>query len=181
MPKDREILSAAAMSHALARIASQIVERNGGVDEVALVGIRSRGVPLAERIAQKLEKTEGRAVPVGALDITLHRDDLLASGLQPVVRSTEIPFEVEAKVIVLVDDVLFTGRTVRSALDALVALGRPRKIQLAALLDRGGRELPIAADFVGRAVDVGAGEEVRVQLKEIDGQDRVTVGPKETR
>lgn len=179
MPKDREILSAAAMSHALSRIASEIIEANGGTEEVALVGIRSRGVPLALRLSERLAKAEGRPIPVGALDITLHRDDLLAAGRQPIVQSTEIPFGVEAKVIVLVDDVLFTGRTVRAALDALVALGRPRKIQLAVLVDRGGRELPIDANFVGRAADVGPGEEVKVRLKETDGQDRVTVGARE--
>jgi pyrimidine operon attenuation protein/uracil phosphoribosyltransferase len=173
----REILNASALSRALTRIASEIVERNGGIADVALVGVRTRGVPLAERLAARLEKSEGVTVPVGILDITMYRDDLGTAGRPPAVQSTRIDFREEDKTIVLVDDVLFTGRTVRAALDALIDFGRPRRIQLAVLVDRGGRELPIAADYVGRAADVAADEHVQVQLKEIDGTDRVTIQP----
>ena len=173
----REILNASALSRALTRIASEIVERNGGVSEVALVGVRTRGVFLAERLAARLEKSEGIAVPLGILDITMYRDDIGTTGRPPAVQSTRIDFREEDKTVILVDDVLFTGRTVRAALDALVDFGRPRRIQLAVLIDRGGRELPIAADYVGRAVDVDAGEHVQVKLKEIDGTDRVTLEP----
>jgi pyrimidine operon attenuation protein/uracil phosphoribosyltransferase len=172
----REVLSASAVKRALTRIASEIVERNGGIEEVALVGIHTRGVPLAERLAAKLRKSEGVDVPVGTLDITLYRDDLTPVGPQPIVGETDIPFEVERRVVVLVDDVLYTGRTIRAALDALVALGRPRRIQLAVLVDRGRREFPIAADFVGRAIETEGGEHVRVSLTEIDGRDSVSVG-----
>lgn len=174
----REILNASALSRALTRIASEIVERNGGVSDIALVGIRSRGVPLAERLAEKLKKSEGVQVPLGILDITMYRDDLGTAGRPPAVQSTHIDFREEDKTVILVDDVLFTGRTVRAALDALIDLGRPRRIQLAVLIDRGGRELPIAADYVGRAIDVAADEHVQVQLKEFDGSDRVSVEPR---
>ena len=174
----REILNASALSRALARIASEIVERNGGISDVALVGVRTRGVPLAERLAARLEKSEGVAVPVGILDITMYRDDLGTAGRPPAVQSTHISFREEDKTVILVDDVLFTGRTVRAALDALTDLGRPRRIQLAVLIDRGGRELPIAADYVGRAVDATPDEHVQVQLKEIDGSDRVSLEPR---
>ena len=178
MPRPREILDAQAVSRALTRIASEIVERNGGARDLALVGIRTRGVPLAARLAAHLLRTEGLEVPTGALDITLWRDDLGASGPQPLLQSTSIPFREEDVVIVLVDDVLFTGRTVRAALDALVDFGRPRRIQLAVLVDRGHRELPIAADYVGRTVETAPDEKVRVSLTELDGgADRVTVEP----
>jgi pyrimidine operon attenuation protein/uracil phosphoribosyltransferase len=175
--KAREILSAAAIGRALARMASEIVERNGGVEELALVGIQTRGVPLARRIARRLADPE--EPPVGMLDITLHRDDLALAARQPIVRATQVPFTVEEKVIVLVDDVLFTGRTVRAALDSLVALGRPRRIQLAVLIDRGHRELPIAADYVGRHVQTSPADEVSVRLAEVDGVDQVTLGRRE--
>jgi pyrimidine operon attenuation protein/uracil phosphoribosyltransferase len=177
MPKAREVLSAAAIGRALTRIASEIVERNGGAEEVALVGIRTRGVPLAERLVKKIERAEGLTVPVGSLDITLYRDDLVPVGPQPIVGTTDVSFELEERHVVLVDDVLFTGRTIRAALDALVALGRPRSIQLAALVDRGHREFPIAADFVGKTLDTDVGEQVHVLLKEIDGADSVRIGP----
>jgi pyrimidine operon attenuation protein/uracil phosphoribosyltransferase len=175
--RPREILAPAAITRALTRIASEIVERHGGVAGVALVGIRTRGVPLAERLARKLARIEEVDVPVGALDITLHRDDIRAHGPQPLVGVTSLPFREEEKVLILVDDVLFTGRTVRAALDALSDLGRPKRVQLAVLVDRGHRELPIAADYVGRFVETTPDEQVRVQLKEIDGVDRVTVEP----
>lgn len=174
----REILNSSALSRALARIASEIVERNGGVSDIALVGVRTRGVHLAERLVARLEKAEGVVVPMGILDITMYRDDLGMAGRPPAVQSTHIDFREEDKTVILVDDVLNTGRTVRAALDALIDLGRPRRIQLAVLIDRGGRELPIAADYVGRAVDVSPDEHVQVKLKEIDGTDRVSVEPK---
>jgi pyrimidine operon attenuation protein/uracil phosphoribosyltransferase len=174
----REILNASALTRALSRIASQIVERNGGVADIALVGVRTRGVPLAERLAGKLQRSEGLEVPVGVLDITMYRDDLGTGTRPPAVQSTHIGFREEDKTVILVDDVLHTGRTVRAALDAMTDLGRARRIQLAVLIDRGGRELPIAADYVGRAVDVGPDENVAVQLKEIDGVDRVSVEPR---
>jgi pyrimidine operon attenuation protein/uracil phosphoribosyltransferase len=175
LSRPREILAPAAITRALTRIASEIVERNGGVADVALVGIRTRGVPLAERLASKLKRSEGVDVPLGRLDITLHRDDIGAHGPQPLVGTTDLPFREEERVLILVDDVLFTGRTVRAALDALADLGRPRRVQLAVLVDRGHRELPIAADYVGRFVETTPTEDVKVQLKEIDGVDRVTV------
>jgi pyrimidine operon attenuation protein/uracil phosphoribosyltransferase len=177
----REILSAAAISRALTRIASEIVERNGGVADVALVGIRTRGVPLAERLKEKLAKAEGVEVASGVLDITLWRDDIETAGPGLRVQSTQIGFRAEDKTIILVDDVLHTGRTVRAALDALVDLGRPRRIQLAVLVDRGHRELPIQADYVGKSADVSEDQEVLVRLRELDGTDRVTVSPREVR
>ncbi len=178
VPRPREALAQVAISRALTRIASEILERHGGLGSVALVGIRTRGVPLAERLAAKLRKSEGVDVPLGVLDITLHRDDLRSAGPQPIVGTTDLPFREEDRVVILVDDVLFTGRTIRAALDALVDWGRPRKIELAVLVDRGHRELPIAADYVGKFVETTPDENVRVELKEIDGTDRVTVEPR---
>jgi pyrimidine operon attenuation protein/uracil phosphoribosyltransferase len=171
----RDILTAAAMKRALARIASEIVERNDGLAAVVLIGVHTRGVPLAQRLRQVLGKSEGVEVPLGTLDITLYRDDLKPEGSQPVVRSTDVPFDVSDRTVVLVDDVLSTGRTVRAALDALVALGRPRRIQLAVLVDRGLREYPIAPDYVGLSLKTEPDEEVRVRVKELDGSDLVTV------
>ncbi len=165
------------MHRSLTRIAHEIVERNRAVEDVALVGIRQRGVPLARRIAAELQAITGAAVPTGALDITLYRDDLMrhAVGPQPVVRSTDIPFDIDDRVILLVDDVLYTGRTVRAALDALIDFGRPRAIQLAVLVDRGHRELPIKADYVGKNVPTSRRESVQVRLEEVDGHDDVLI------
>jgi len=165
------------MSRTLTRIAHEIVERNRGVDELALVGIRTRGVPLARRIARTLREITGVDVPTGALDITLYRDDLMrhAVGPQPVVRSTEIPFSIDDKRILLVDDVLYTGRTIRAALDALIDFGRPKSIQLVVLVDRGHRELPIKADYVGKNLPTSPSESVRVHLADIDGRDEIEV------
>jgi pyrimidine operon attenuation protein/uracil phosphoribosyltransferase len=165
------------VSRSLARIAHEIVERNRGVEDVALVGIRARGVPLAERLATHLKQVTGVDVPTGALDITLYRDDLMQHqvGPQPVIRSTEIPFTIDARVILLVDDVLYTGRTVRAALDALIDFGRPRAIQLVALVDRGHRELPIRADYVGKNIPTSREQTVNVRLVEIDDRDAVEV------
>jgi pyrimidine operon attenuation protein/uracil phosphoribosyltransferase len=159
------------ISRALTRIAHEIVERNRGVENLALVGVRSRGVPLARRLADALKKISGEDVPTGALDITLYRDDLMRQqvGPQPLVRKTEIPFSIDNRTIILVDDVLYTGRTTRAALDALIDFGRPRAIQLVVLVDRGHRELPIKADYVGKNVPTAAQESVQVRLQEIDG------------
>ena len=171
-----QILDGAAMLRAITRIAHEIVERNKGVQEVVLVGLRSRGVDLAQRIAAKLHEIEGVKVPVGALDITLYRDDVgVASAGRPVVRRTEIPFSVNGKKVVLVDDVLYTGRSCRAAMDALMDLGRPSLIQLAVLVDRGHRELPVRADYVGKNVPTSNQEQVQVLLAEEDGVDRVVI------
>ena len=169
------VMDADRVSRSLARIAHEIVERNRGVESVALVGIRSRGVPLAARIARELKALTGTDVPTGALDITLYRDDLMrhAVGPQPVIRRTEIPFSIDDKVILLVDDVLYTGRTIRAALDALIDFGRPRAIQLIVLVDRGHRELPIRADYVGRNIPTSPQQSVQVRLMEIDAKDEV--------
>lgn len=170
-------MDAAGVSRSLTRIAHEILERNRGVDDVALVGIRARGVPLAARIAAALNALTGVDVPTGALDITLYRDDLMrhAVGPQPVIRRTEIPFSIDDKLILLVDDVLYTGRTIRAALDALIDFGRPRAIQLVTLVDRGHRELPIRADYVGRNIPTSQQQSVQVRLVELDGRDEVEV------
>ncbi len=161
------------------RIAHEIVERNKGTQNLALIGIRRRGVPLAERIREAIKGIEGVLVPLGVLDITLYRDDLRMISPQPLVRSTELPFEVEDRVLVLVDDVLFTGRTVRAALEALMHYGRPRAIQLAVLVDRGHRELPVRADYVGKNVPTSHRENVMVHLSETDGDDVIFIEEQE--
>ena len=165
------------MGRTLTRIAHEILERNRGVEELALVGIRRRGVPLARRIAAIIKDINHHDVPTGALDITLYRDDLMrhAVGHQPVVGRTDIPFSIDDKRILLVDDVLYTGRTIRAALDALIEFGRPKSIQLVVLVDRGHRELPIKADFVGKNLPTSLRERVNVQLREAGGQDIVTL------
>src|ERR687892_71426 len=171
------VMDADRISRALTRIAHEIVERNRGVDNVALVGVRSRGVPLARRIALALKQIAGDDVPTGALDITLYRDDLMrhAVGPQPLVRRTEIPFSIDDRKILLVDDVLYTGRTTRAALDALIDFGRPRGIQLIVLVDRGHRELPIKADYVGKNLPTAPDESVQVRLQESDNRDEVVL------
>jgi pyrimidine operon attenuation protein/uracil phosphoribosyltransferase len=170
-----QILDATGIARAITRIAHEIGERNKGVQDVVLVGLRSRGVGLAHRIVGKLQEIEKAEVPMGALDITLYRDDLGKAETQPIVRRTEIPFSINDKIVVLVDDVLYTGRTCRAAMDALMDLGRPRLIQLAVLVDRGHRELPIRADYVGKNVPTSHQEEVQVLLAEEDGEDRVVI------
>jgi pyrimidine operon attenuation protein / uracil phosphoribosyltransferase len=175
MKPKAEIMDADQIRRAITRIAHEIVEANKGIQDVRLVGIRTRGVPLARRLAQRVEAIEGTACPVGILDITLYRDDLTTIAHQPIVHKTEIPFAIDDKIIVLVDDVLFTGRTVRAALDALMDLGRPRRVQLAVMVDRGHRELPIRADFVGKNVPTSLEEVVQVELVETDGVDRVRI------
>jgi pyrimidine operon attenuation protein/uracil phosphoribosyltransferase len=165
------------MGRSLARIGHEILERNRGVGELAFVGIRTRGVPLARRLAGIVREISGQDVPTGALDITLYRDDLMrhAVGAQPVVRSTDIPFSIDDRRILLVDDVLYTGRTIRAALDALIEFGRPKAIQLVVLVDRGHRELPIKADYVGKNLPTSPAESVQVRLAEIDGRDEVEI------
>jgi pyrimidine operon attenuation protein/uracil phosphoribosyltransferase len=165
------------IGRSLVRIAHEIVEHNRGLEGLGLVGIRTRGVPIARRLAASLARIGGIEVPTGALDITLYRDDLMrhAVGPQPLVRRTEIPFSIDNRTILLVDDVLYTGRTIRAALDALIDFGRPRAIQLVALVDRGHRELPIKADYVGKNLPTARHESVRVSLQEIDGRDEVSV------
>ena len=158
---------------ALTRIAHEILERDKGAADVVLVGIADRGDDLARRLADEVRRIEGPSVPVGVLDITFYRDDIGMRADAPEVHETRIPFDVSGKVVVLVDDVLFTGRTIRSAMDALMDLGRPRKIQLAVLVDRGHRELPIRADYVGKNVPTASSEAIEVRLEEIDGRDLV--------
>ena len=163
------------MTRATIRIAHEIVEANKGVEGLVMVGIRRRGVPLANRIARAIADFEQKEVPVGILDITLYRDDLQLVAKQPVLRKTELPFDVEDKVVVLVDDVLYTGRTIRAAMDEIMDFGRPKAIRLAVLIDRGHRELPIRADYVGKNVPTSGRELISVKLKEEDGEDKVTV------
>jgi pyrimidine operon attenuation protein/uracil phosphoribosyltransferase len=169
-----QVLDAAALDRALTRIAHEILERNGGARNVTFVGLRTRGVTLARRLAAKITAIDGASVPVGTLDITLYRDDLDLRGA-PVVRGTDIPFPIKDRTVVLVDDVLFTGRTIRAALDALIDLGRPRMIQLAILIDRGHRELPIRPDYIGKNLPTSRRETVAVRLTEHDGEDRVVI------
>jgi pyrimidine operon attenuation protein / uracil phosphoribosyltransferase len=176
------VMDADRMDRTLTRIAHEIVERNRALDELALVGIRSRGEHLARRLARQLQRIAGRALPTGALDITLYRDDLMRQpiGPQPVVRSTDIQFSIDDRIILLVDDVLYTGRTVRAALDALIDLGRPQAIQLVVLVDRGHRELPIKADYVGKNLPTSRRESVQVRLEEVDGDDEVVINDERT-
>ena len=172
-----QVMDADRMSRALIRIAHEILERNRGTSDLALVGIRTRGVPLARRLAHTIREINQHDVPTGALDITLYRDDLMrtAVGAQPVIKRTEIPFSIDDKRILLVDDVLYTGRTIRAALDALIEFGRPKAIQLIVLVDRGHRELPIKADYVGKNVPTSPTQSVQVRLMEIDGRDEVEI------
>ena len=170
----REILSSDEIRRALTRIAHEVLERNGGVQDIVLVGMHTRGVPLARRLAQWMKQFEGEEVSVGALDIGLYRDDV-SGGVRPIMRPTEIPVDIADQRVVLVDDVLFTGRSIRAAMDALIDLGRPKEIQLAVLVDRGHRELPIRADYVGKNVPTSLDEEVQVRVKEIDDADQVVL------
>jgi pyrimidine operon attenuation protein/uracil phosphoribosyltransferase len=180
----KQLLDSDAIARCLSRIAHELIERHGGpegpgLDRVALVGIQTRGVPLAARLRRLVEERSGAELPVGALDITFHRDDVhlrdggLPPDRQPIVRATNIPFAIEGVTVVLVDDVLYTGRTIRAAIDALLEFGRPARVQLAVLVDRGHRELPIRPDYVGKNLPTGRGERVQVELVEIDEQDGV--------
>ncbi len=169
------ILDADGISRSLVRMSHQIIEKNETPDSLVVIGIKTRGVSLAKRISENIEKITGKSVKTGVLDITLYRDDLTLLGDDPVINSTDIPFEIANKTVVLVDDVLYTGRTVRAALDALIRIGRPKSIQLAILVDRGHRELPIRADFVGKNIPTSRSEEIAVRLVENDGIDRVDI------
>ena len=168
-----QLMSASEMDRTMVRLAHEILEKSKDLDQLAFIGIRRRGVPLAQRLAQKIEALENRSIPVGILDIKLYRDDLTMVGTQPVVTATEIPFSVQGKDIILMDDVLYTGRTIRAALDALFDHGRPARVQLLALIDRGWRELPIEARYVGRMVQTTENQIIEVKFQEVDGQERV--------
>ncbi|MCH7579100.1 MAG: bifunctional pyr operon transcriptional regulator/uracil phosphoribosyltransferase PyrR [Chloroflexi bacterium] len=168
-------MSADEIRRAIVRISHEIVEQNAGVSDLMLVGMRTRGVPLAERLAAAIREFEGETVDVGALDIGLYRDDLPARGTKVEIKPSELPQDIAGKRLVLVDDVLYTGRSIRAALDALIDYGRPERIQLAVLVDRGHRELPIRADFVGKNIPTAKDDDVLVQLEESDGQDQVIV------
>jgi pyrimidine operon attenuation protein/uracil phosphoribosyltransferase len=175
----RQIMTADEIRRAIIRVSHEIVERQAGTEGLVLVGIQRRGVPLAERIATAIEEHEGAALPVGALDITFYRDDLSLIAQQPIVKGTTIPVDLNDRTVVLVDDVLYTGRTIRAAMDALVDFGRPRAIRLAVLVDRGHRELPIRADHVGKNVPTSRDELVKVHLAETDGEDAVLIERRE--
>lgn len=174
--KKNVIMDSEALRRALVRIAHEIIEKNKGVEDVVIVGIRTRGVPLAQRIAAEINAIENCEMTVGMLDITLYRDDLSTLGYNPVVHGTDINFDLSGKHVVLVDDVLYTGRTIRAALDAVIDMGRPKTIQLAVLVDRGHKELPIRADYVGKNVPTSQKETIEVVLNEIDGTDEVYIG-----
>ena len=172
---NKVLLSSEDIGRALARIAHEIVERNKGVENVVLVGMRTRGVPLAKRIAKTVENFEGIPIPVGTLDIGLYRDDIAHAQLKSAIQDTDIPTDITDKQVILVDDVLYTGRSIRAAMDALMDLGRPKSIQLAVLIDRGHRELPIRADYVGKNMPSSRSEKIQVHLEETDSIDEVTI------
>ncbi len=176
-----ELMDAGRMARTLARIAHEIVERHADLKGVTLVGVRSRGVPLARRLARLMGEATGVEPPVGVLDITLYRDDFTTIAAQPVAKGTAIPFSIDGRVVVLVDDVLFTGRTIRAALDQLIDFGRPARIELAVVVDRGHRELPIRADYVGKTMTTARDEVVQVLLSEEDGRDGVVLLERSTR
>lgn len=171
----KELLDSTDMERTITRMAHEILEKNRGVEGLCLVGIQRGGVHLSKRLAERIKSIEGRDVPVGMLDIALYRDDLNIRKEYPAVRKTDIPFEITGKVVVLVDDVLFTGRSIRAAMDALMDIGRPARIELAVLIDRGHRELPVRADFVGKSVPTSVGETVNVEFSEEAGVDRVVL------
>ena len=176
MPATREksqLMSGSEIDRTLVRLAHEVLERTADLEKLVFIGVRRRGVPLAQRLAQKIESLEGRKIPVGILDINLYRDDLTTVAHQPVVNATDIPFSVVGKDVILMDDVLYTGRTVRAALDALFDQGRPARVQLLVLVDRGWRELPVEASYVGRKVQTGANEIIEVKFREIDGVEKV--------
>ena len=173
------LMDATMMDRALSRIAHEIIERNKGIDDLYLIGIQRRGVPLARRIADKIEAIEGKKLEVGILDITFYRDDLSMLSEHPVINGTSLPTMITGKRLVLVDDVLYTGRTVRAAIEALFDLGRPSQIQLAILIDRGHRELPIRADYTGKNVPTSKSEIIHVMISEIDGEDQVLLSENE--
>ncbi|HXI12838.1 MAG TPA: bifunctional pyr operon transcriptional regulator/uracil phosphoribosyltransferase PyrR [Thermoanaerobaculia bacterium] len=175
MNEKKKLMDATRMKRAISRMAIEIVERNRGVEDLLIIGIRSRGVPIAERITKIINEMEETTIPMGILDITLYRDDLTTIAPQPVVKPTKLPEPIDDKIVILVDDVLYTGRTVRAALDALIDFGRPKAVQLAVLIDRGHREFPIHADVIGRSVPTDRGEVIKVKLEETDGEDEVLI------
>ncbi|HHT83441.1 MAG TPA: bifunctional pyr operon transcriptional regulator/uracil phosphoribosyltransferase PyrR [Clostridiales bacterium] len=173
MQKKAVLMDSLALNRALVRLSHEIIEKNKGTDNIALVGIRTRGVPLAQRLAQFIKASEGVEIKVGILDITLYRDDLSIIADHPIINSTDIDFNIVSKHIILVDDVLYTGRTARAAIEAIMEMGRPASIQLAVVVDRGHRELPIRADYVGKNVPTSRNEVIKVDLEETDGKDEV--------
>ena len=175
MKQKAQLMDDKAIGRAITRISHEIIERNKGIEDVVLVGIKTRGVPIADRIGKKIQQIEGASVNTGEVDITLYRDDLKKIDVDPVINGSNVQFSIDDKIVILVDDVLYTGRTVRSALDAIIDIGRPKAIQLAVLVDRGHRELPIRADYVGKNVPTSKGEIISVKLSEIDGEDSVTI------
>lgn len=175
MIEKARLMDEKAIARAITRISHEIIEKNKGVEDVILIGIKTRGVPIANRIATRIEQIEGHKVSTGEMDITLYRDDLKEIQHEPVINSTNIDVDINDKIVVLVDDVLYTGRTVRSALNALMDIGRPKAIQLAVLVDRGHRELPIRADYVGKNVPTSKQEIISVELLEVDGEDSVKI------
>ena len=175
MKEKAQLMDEKAIGRAITRISHEIIERNKGIEDVVLVGIKTRGVPIADRIVKKIQQIEGALVNTGEVDITLYRDDLKKIDVDPVINGSNVQFSIDDKIVILVDDVLYTGRTVRSALDAIIDIGRPKAIQLAVLVDRGHRELPIRADYVGKNVPTSKGEIISVKLSEIDGEDSVTI------
>ena len=175
MKQKAQLMDDKAIGRAITRISHEIIERNKGIEDVVLVGIKTRGVPIADRICKKIEQIEGKKVSTGQVDITLYRDDLSQLDKDPVINGSSVDFDINNKIVVLVDDVLYTGRTVRSGLDAIMDIGRPKSIQLAVLVDRGHRELPIRADYVGKNVPTSKTEIISVHLCEVDGEDSVTI------
>lgn len=175
----KEVVDAVTMKRALTRITYEIIERNRGIDDLVLIGIKTRGIYIARRIAERLEQLENVKIPVGELDITLYRDDNKGEMTEAELHSSDIPASLEGKEVILVDDVLYTGRTIRAALDAVMDLGRPKRISLAVLVDRGHRELPIRADFVGKNIPTAQTEEIIVEVEETDGQDRILIDRRE--
>lgn len=175
MKEKAQLMDDKAMARAITRVSHEIIEKNKGIEDVVLVGIKTRGVPIANRIAKKIESIDGQSINTGEVDITLYRDDLKEVNADPVINGSNIKFDINDKVVVLVDDVLYTGRTVRAALDAIMDIGRPKSIQLAVLVDRGHRELPIRADYVGKNVPTSKNEIISVMLEEVDEQDSVTI------
>lgn len=175
MIEKAQLMDEKAMARAITRVSHEIIEKNKGIEDVVLVGIKTRGVPIANRIAKKIESIEGKSINTGEIDITLYRDDLKEVNSDPVVNGSNISFDINNKKVILIDDVLYTGRTVRAALDAIMDIGRPKSIQLAVLVDRGHRELPIRADYVGKNVPTSKNEIISVMLKEVDEQDSVTI------
>lgn len=173
-----KVMDSEGVDKALTRIAHEIIDKNKDIDKLSVVGIRTRGAFLGQRLTAKIKEIAGRDIPFGILDITLYRDDLTTIAEQPVVHKTEIEFDIHGKVIILVDDVLYTGRTIRCALDALIDFGRPKSIQLAVLIDRGHRELPIRADYAGKNIPTSQKEVVQVKIKEVDGVDEVIIQDK---